>query len=207
MKQRVCIVGAGCSGLGAIKICLENGFEPVCFEKETDIGGMWNLSEDASRFSVYDPIKTLSSKIFHMYSDFPFRKEDPIFCNHDGFQQYLKRYAEHFGLLQHIQFATEVIQVAPKERTSDVVSWDVTYNKANMPPSTDEFDGVIICSGCNQKPLIPEISGMDTFQGTLLHSMQVKRVKEVVNNFKNNTILVVGMCILICIYFLLVCYF
>lgn len=38
---RVAIIGAGASGLVAIKECLEYRFEPVCFEKSNDIGGLW----------------------------------------------------------------------------------------------------------------------------------------------------------------------
>ena len=41
MGKRVAIVGAGASGLSAIKCCLEEGLEPVCFEKTGSIGGLW----------------------------------------------------------------------------------------------------------------------------------------------------------------------
>ena len=34
-QLRVAIVGAGASGLTAIKSCLDEGFEPVCFEQES----------------------------------------------------------------------------------------------------------------------------------------------------------------------------
>lgn len=40
--MRVCVVGAGVSGLPAIKSCLEEGLEVVCFEKTSDLGGLWN---------------------------------------------------------------------------------------------------------------------------------------------------------------------
>lgn len=42
-RMKVGIIGAGASGLPAIKTCLEYGFEPVCFEKTNDIGGLWRF--------------------------------------------------------------------------------------------------------------------------------------------------------------------
>ena len=42
MTEKVGIVGAGASGLAALKVCLEHDFDPICFEKSCDIGGWWN---------------------------------------------------------------------------------------------------------------------------------------------------------------------
>lgn len=39
--KKVAIIGAGVCGLTAIKICLDYGLEPTCFEKTSDIGGLW----------------------------------------------------------------------------------------------------------------------------------------------------------------------
>jgi dimethylaniline monooxygenase (N-oxide forming) len=39
--KKVAVIGAGVSGLGAIKSCLEEGLEPMCFENSNDIGGLW----------------------------------------------------------------------------------------------------------------------------------------------------------------------
>lgn len=44
MVRRVAVVGAGISGLAAIKCCLEEGLEPVCFELSEDIGGLWRYT-------------------------------------------------------------------------------------------------------------------------------------------------------------------
>lgn len=41
VKKRIAVIGAGASGLPAIKTALEDGFEVVCFEKSGDIGGLW----------------------------------------------------------------------------------------------------------------------------------------------------------------------
>lgn len=43
MVRRVAVVGAGSSGLACIKICVDEGLEPVCFESSDDIGGLWKF--------------------------------------------------------------------------------------------------------------------------------------------------------------------
>lgn len=47
MVQKICVIGAGSSGLTAIKCCLDENLEPTCFESSDDIGGLW-------RFKVSD---------------------------------------------------------------------------------------------------------------------------------------------------------
>lgn len=42
ISMKVAVIGAGESGLTSIKCCLDEGLEPVCFEKTNDIGGLWN---------------------------------------------------------------------------------------------------------------------------------------------------------------------
>lgn len=44
MGRKVAIVGAGVSGLAAIRSCLEEGLEPTCFERSGDVGGLWKFS-------------------------------------------------------------------------------------------------------------------------------------------------------------------
>uniref|UniRef100_A0A8C4IY44 Flavin-containing monooxygenase n=1 Tax=Dromaius novaehollandiae TaxID=8790 RepID=A0A8C4IY44_DRONO len=41
MGRRVAIIGAGASGLCAVKCCLDEGLAPTCFERSRDIGGLW----------------------------------------------------------------------------------------------------------------------------------------------------------------------
>ena len=53
MKQ-VCIIGAGASGLPAIKCCLDEGINPVCYERSHDIGGMLQLEW----FFIFNPLIT-----------------------------------------------------------------------------------------------------------------------------------------------------
>ena len=38
VRRRVAVIGAGPGGLGAVKSCLEEGLEPVCFEQRDAVG-------------------------------------------------------------------------------------------------------------------------------------------------------------------------
>lgn len=42
-SKRIAVIGAGVSGLTSIKCCLDEGLEPVCFERSDDIGGLWRF--------------------------------------------------------------------------------------------------------------------------------------------------------------------
>ena len=44
--MRVAVVGAGVSGLAAIKCCRDEGLDVVCFERRNDLGGLWNYTEN-----------------------------------------------------------------------------------------------------------------------------------------------------------------
>jgi len=44
--MRVAIIGAGVSGLAAIKCCRDEGLDVVCFERRNDLGGLWNYTEN-----------------------------------------------------------------------------------------------------------------------------------------------------------------
>jgi len=51
--KRVAVIGAGPSGIAALKHLLEIGIEVVCFDKNTAVGGNWIYSEDESHSSVF----------------------------------------------------------------------------------------------------------------------------------------------------------
>ena len=44
--KRVAVIGAGIAGLTCTKSCLEEGLEPVTFERTGHIGGLWHFTED-----------------------------------------------------------------------------------------------------------------------------------------------------------------
>jgi len=99
-SDNVCVIGAGPAGLTAIKNLREYGFGVDCYERETGVGGAWNWRHDRS--PVYGSTHLISSKPFTQYPDFPMPDSWPDYPHHSQVLAYLERYADHFGLREHI---------------------------------------------------------------------------------------------------------
>lgn len=96
MPKRVAIIGAGCSGLAAIKCCLEAELEPVCFESSADVGGLWRFTEEVKdvRGCVMESTVINTSKEMMSFSDFPAPRDFPNFMHHSKVLEYFQRYAD-----------------------------------------------------------------------------------------------------------------
>ena len=128
--KRVLIVGAGSSGLAAIKACLEEDQQPVCLEKTLDLGGLWNYSDGPSApgtAGIYESLVINTCKEMMAFSDFPVPEDVPQFLTHANVLCYFRMYAVHFGLLPYIRFNTEVRHVRKADDYEETGRWVVTY--------------------------------------------------------------------------------
>ena len=78
--DRVCVLGAGSSGLAAAKNLKEQGFAVDILEREDDLGGNWNYCKPNAR--VYRSTRMISSKRFTQYPDFKFPRHYPDYPHH-----------------------------------------------------------------------------------------------------------------------------
>ena len=107
------MIGAGASGLTAIKCCLDDGLEPVCFERTDDIGGLWNYKDQThdGQATVMKSTIINTSKEMMCYSDFPIPAEFPNFMHNTKVMEYFRLYAKEFKLDKYIRFKTEITKV------------------------------------------------------------------------------------------------
>ncbi len=89
-----------------------------CFEKGSDIGGMWRYENDSGLSSAYASLHIDTSRDNLGYSDFPIPKSMPDFLSHAQFLNYLESYADHFGIRKLVKFKTavEAVKQAPNGR-------------------------------------------------------------------------------------------
>ena len=128
-SKRVAIIGAGISGLSAIKACLEEELVPVCLEKSDHVGGLWHYEKEV-RDGVASVMKNTITNVCKEttpFSDYPFPEDAPNYLRNAEFLEYLESYAKEFDLLRYIQYNKEVVRVEEAEGYEENGQWLVTY--------------------------------------------------------------------------------
>jgi cation diffusion facilitator CzcD-associated flavoprotein CzcO len=116
MKKKVCVIGAGASGLVSLKELVAEGHDVSCFEKASSFGGAFSgPGVEANR--VYESLYLTISNYYMAFSDFPPRG-DWKFWTGAEYLEYMPSYAQEFDLLRHVTFSTAVTQVVEVKRFS-----------------------------------------------------------------------------------------
>jgi thioredoxin reductase len=183
MDRRVCVIGAGPSGITALKNLLDEGLDVVAYDLNDRVGGNWIYSEDESHSSVFETTHIISSKTLSQYEDYPWDMHDPNtpdYPSHEQLANYFQTYAERFGLLDHIEFETYV----EKAELIDG-SWHITIKQGGKS-RTEVFTDLVVCNGHHWNPRWPEYEG--TFTGDYIHSHHFKKAEP----FTGKRVLVIG---------------
>jgi hypothetical protein len=183
----VCVIGAGLSGLAAVKNLREHGFAVDCYERETGVGGAWNWRHDRS--PVYASAHLISSKPSSQFPDFPMPDDWPDYPHHTKVHGYLERYAEHFGLREHVWLGSEVVRVEPAGAPGgpEAGYWDVT-TRVGHRERTSRYAAVVVANGHNWAPKQPDYEGLANYKGQLIHASAYKDPAQL----RGRKVLVVG---------------
>ncbi|XP_072018168.1 dimethylaniline monooxygenase [N-oxide-forming] 2-like [Amphiura filiformis] len=195
-SKKVAIIGAGTSGLVAMKCCLDEGLVPVCYERTSDIGGLWCFREYSdkpeNRFSTTTVCRstvTNISKEFMAFSDFPMPKEFPNYLHNSHVYNYLDMYAEKFNLKPHIVFNTNVKLISKTDDYDSTGRWRLDLENKDGCVGQEIYDAVLVCNGHDVTPLYPQLSGLEDFQGNVIDTKDYKRPI----GYDDKRVLVVGI--------------
>ncbi|OCT82909.1 flavin-containing monooxygenase 5 [Xenopus laevis] len=192
MAKKVAVIGAGTSGLVAIKTCLDEGLEPTCFERTNDIGGLWRFNGDPEdgRASIYKSVIINTSKEMMCYSDFPIPEDYPNFMHNSKIFSYFRMYAEHFQLLKYIHFKTSVHSIKKCPDFATTGQWEVVTEKEGNQEAAI-YDAVLVCTGHHTNAHLPldSFPGIEIFKGQYFHSRDYKNPE----SFSGKNVIVIGI--------------
>jgi 4-hydroxyacetophenone monooxygenase len=157
---RVVIIGAGMSGLLVAHRLRQAGVPFVIVEKNLDVGGTW-LENSYPGCRVDNPNHNYSYA-FAQRHDWPLH-----FSTHDVLLGYFQSCADAFDLRDHIRFGTEVVSAAWSDADE---RWTVHVRPPDGAEEMIEANAVVSAVGQLNRPLMPDIAGIDSFAGVSFHS-------------------------------------
>lgn len=164
--EKVCIVGAGSSGLTACQVLSARGIPFDCFEKGSRIGGNWRYENDNGMSSAYRSLHINSARRVMSYRALPMPEDYPDYPSHAQIARYFDDYAERFGLNERIRFRTEVVAVEPADD-----GWEVTVEDDDGKRESHRYRAVLVANGHHWDPRGPEppFPGAGEFEGEQMH--------------------------------------
>lgn len=162
------VIGAGPAGLGVAATLRRTGIEPLILERGQQIGPRWH--------TYYDRLRLQSPRWLTNLPGYRFPRSVGRWPTRDAVIEYLEGYTEKHQLT--VRFATTVVRIDQQPG-----GWRVRCEDGEFTAPV-----VIVATGYNNVPFIPDWNGLDTFQTPLLHGSEFKNA----DPFTGKHVLVVG---------------
>ncbi|MFJ4281954.1 flavin-containing monooxygenase [Streptomyces massasporeus] len=168
----VYVIGGGPGGLSAAYALRARGIRAVVLEKSDRVGASWRRH--------YDRLHLHTTRRLSALPGLPMPRRFGRWVSRDDVVRYLEKYAEHHRL--EIVTGVEVSRV---ERTPDGTGWLLHATGGR------ELTGaaVVVATGYNHTPRLPDWPGRASFTGELLHAGQYRSGK----SYAGRDVLVVGV--------------
>ena len=178
--HKVCVIGAGSSGIASCQVLHARGIPFDCFEKGSQVGGNWRYMNDNGVSAAYRSLFINTSRRRMAYSTFPMSDDYPDYPHHTQIVRYFDDYVDHFGFRDRIHFRTEVTSVEPAD---DGAGWNV----ATYDGETLRYAAVLVANGHHWDPRWPDFPG--EFSGEATHAHDYKTP----DGFEDRNVLVLGI--------------
>ncbi|KAJ1287382.1 hypothetical protein BS78_02G006000 [Paspalum vaginatum] len=215
-SKKVCVVGAGVSGLASARELRREGHAVTVMEQSGGVGGQWlydpspdggdPLGAAGVHSSVYSSVRLISPRELTCFSDFPFypRSDDRgggdprRYPGHAEFLRYIRDFCDAFGLMDAVRLNTRVLHVGLADNDGTTMrGWVVRCSEKQGQGEEDDegevvteevFDAVVVAVGQGSQPRLPAIKGMDRWTRRQLHSHSYR----IPDSFDGEVVVVVG---------------
>jgi cation diffusion facilitator CzcD-associated flavoprotein CzcO len=155
---RVAVVGAGFAGLGmAIRLAHEGIRDFVVLERADDVGGTW-------RDNRYPGAACDVPSLLYSFSFAPSTEWSRAFSPQPEILEYLRRCVDDHGIRPHLRFGHDVRSA---QWDDDAARWHIETSRGSLTA-----DVLVGGMGPLSEPRVPDIPGLDGFEGTSFHSAQ-----------------------------------
>lgn len=153
---RVAVIGSGFGGLGAaVRLRRQGITDFVVLERADSVGGTW-------RDNSYPGCACDVPSHLYSFSFAPNPEWPRNFSGQPHIRAYLERVTDTFGLRPHLRFNAEVKSA---RWNTDELYWEI--ETAQGPLTADV---VVSATGPLSDPQIPDVPGLDGFEGKVFHS-------------------------------------
>lgn len=149
-REQVVIVGGGPAGLAAAAVLNGSHIDAVILERADEIGASWQ--------GHYDRLHLHTVRWLSSLPGLRLPRREGRWVPRDGVVRYLKAYVRHHHLRVRLSTAVTSVQ-------RDELGWRVETAAAPV-----RADTVIVATGGNRVPALPDWPGMSGFTGELVHS-------------------------------------
>ena len=155
----VAVIGAGMSGILAAHRLKQAGVDCVVLDKNDDVGGTWlENTYPGCRVDVFNHVYSYSGE---QRADWPeYHSSQPVLLD------YFRDCAQRWGIRDRIRFGTRVESMTWDDRA---LRWTIRLEAGGRTESITAR-AVVSAVGQLNRPLIPDIDGIDSFAGDCFHS-------------------------------------
>jgi hypothetical protein len=167
-EHQVAIIGAGPAGISTAVALNDRGVTPLVIDRAESVGSSWR--------GRYDRLKLNTGRQFSHLPRRRYPKGTPTFPTRDQVVEHLERHAREDGIVLRLGTTVEVIE-------SRNGAWRLRTSSGPV-----DARQVVIATGYEHSPLVPDWPGRDAFAGELLHSSAYRNPAP----FEGRSVLVVG---------------
>ncbi|MDE0952371.1 MAG: NAD(P)/FAD-dependent oxidoreductase [Halioglobus sp.] len=159
-QHKVLVIGGGMSGVLAAYRLQEARIPFVVIEKNASVGGTWYENRyPGARVDVGNHLYSYSFQPAHHWSQY--------FSQQKELHEYFQGVVYTHQLQQHFRFQTEVTGAVFDEETS---LWMIDTVDKDGVTEQYEVNSVISAVGQLNRPILPDIPGIESFKGKWCHS-------------------------------------
>ncbi len=166
--EDVLIIGAGPAGITSAYYLQQAGIAYKVIDRAEVVGSTWA--------GLYPSLRLNTSRYYSHLPQTPFPRSYGVYATGKQYYAHLAQFVREHEF--NIELGVEVYRVAPEG----------TYWRVETSTGTCRYKAVITATGIYGSPVMPQIPGMDAFQGELYHAHDFKDPSQVAGK----RVLVVG---------------